>query len=162
MRLEYPEGVKIICFVDDAALVDTGQTTCLRERAMNDSLERVEAWMAKHGLTLSSSKSTAVMLTTKRDYVKPTFRINGVEITLNDSVCYLGVQLSSVLGFGKHVETASDKAMNTVSALTRLMPNVGGINVCGKKEVAIHSGTVPAIVCLTHMVQCAASREVQG
>jgi len=133
MRLEYPEGVKIICFADDAALVATGQTTYLLERAMNDSLERVAAWMAKHGLTLSSSKSTAVMLTTKRDYVKPTFRINGVEITLNDSVCYLGVQLSSVLGFGKHVETASDKAMNTVSALTWLMPNVGGPSAVKRK-----------------------------
>jgi len=136
MRLEYPEGVKIICFADDAALVATGKTTCLLERAMNDSLEMVAAWMAKHGLTLSSSKSTAVMLTTKRGYVKPTFRINGVEIALSDSVRYLGVQLSSVLGFGKHVETASDKAMNTVSALTRLMPNVGGPSTEKRKLLA--------------------------
>jgi hypothetical protein len=80
--------------------------------------------MAKYGLSLSVSKSMAIMLTTKRGYVKPIFRINGVEIALSDSVHYLGVQLSSVLGFGKHVKTASGKAMNTVSALTRLMPNV--------------------------------------
>jgi hypothetical protein len=39
----YPEGVKIICFADDAALVATGQTTCLLEIAMNDTHEKVAA-----------------------------------------------------------------------------------------------------------------------
>lgn len=66
------------------------------------------------------------MLTTKRGYVKPVFHINGAVIELSDSVRYLGIQLSSVLGFRKHVEVASEKATKTASALSRLMPNVGG------------------------------------
>lgn len=126
MRLEYPDGVHIVCFADDAAIVATGYTTMLLERAMNDSLQMVDDWMAVQGLTLSNSKSTAVMLTTKRGYVKPVFHINGAEIELSDNVRYLGVQLSSVLGFRKHVEVVSEKAAKTTSALSRLMPNVGG------------------------------------
>jgi len=147
MRLEYPESVNIICFADDAALVATGQTTCLLERAMNDSLERVAAWIAKHGLTLSSSMTTAVMLSTYRGYVKPTFRINGAEIALSDSVRYVSVRLSQRLGdeYSVGADTADAKCRKPV---------------CGKKEVAIHSGIVSAVVCFTHMVQCASPREV--
>lgn len=46
MRPEYPESTQIICFADDAAIVDTGRTTRLFEEAMNDSLEMAAAWMA--------------------------------------------------------------------------------------------------------------------
>uniref|UniRef100_A0A2S2P6S8 Retrovirus-related Pol polyprotein from type-1 retrotransposable element R1 2 n=1 Tax=Schizaphis graminum TaxID=13262 RepID=A0A2S2P6S8_SCHGA len=126
MRLEFPDGVHIVCFADDAAIIATGHTTWLLERAMNDSLDMVAQWMRNQGLTISSSKSAAVMLTTKRGYEMPSFRISNTVIEMKSSVRYLGIELCSVLGFRKHVEEASNKAMKTASALSRLMPNVGG------------------------------------
>lgn len=66
------------------------------------------------------------MLTTKRGYEKPSFKIDNDEITLAEDIRYLGVQLSKVLGFRKHIQTASEKGMRTASRLCRLMPNVGG------------------------------------
>jgi len=86
----------------------------------------VADWMLYQGLTISNSKPAAIMLTTKRVYVKPVFRIDNVVIELKDSIRYLGIELSSVLGFRKHIEEASNKATRTASALSRLMPNVGG------------------------------------
>jgi len=109
-RLDYPDGVHIVCFADDAAIVATGHNTWHLERNMNDALQMVVAWMALQGLTISSTKSTAVMLTTKRRYVKPVIHINGTVIELSDSVRYLGIRLSSVLGFRKHIEVVSEKA----------------------------------------------------
>uniref|UniRef100_A0A2S2NJ82 Retrovirus-related Pol polyprotein from type-1 retrotransposable element R1 n=1 Tax=Schizaphis graminum TaxID=13262 RepID=A0A2S2NJ82_SCHGA len=126
MRLELPDGVNIVCFADDAAVVATGYTTRLLEEAMNDSLQIVSTWMKKQGLSLSSSKSVAIMLTTKRGYEKPSFQIGEDEITLAKDIRYLGVQLSSVLGFRKHIQTVSEKSMGTATRLCRLMPNVGG------------------------------------
>lgn len=126
MRLDFPQGVHIVCFADDAAIVATGHTTRLLENAMNDSLSMVADWMDSHGLIISSTKSAAVMLTTKRGYVKPTFLYKGVQIELREHTRYLGLELSLVLGFRKHIETASEKATKTASALSRLMPNVGG------------------------------------
>jgi len=41
MRLKYPQGVDIVCFADDAAIIATGHTTWLLEKAMNDSLQMV-------------------------------------------------------------------------------------------------------------------------
>lgn len=89
-------------------------------------MNMVADWMDSHGLIISSSKSTAVMLTTKRGYVRPTFKYKDVHIELCEHIRYLGVELSSVLGFRKHVGTVSEKPMKTVAALSRLMSNVGG------------------------------------
>lgn len=49
--------------------------------------------------------------------------------------------MSSVLGFGKYVETISEKATKTVSALTRLMSNVRGPSAEKRKLLAtvVHS-----------------------
>ncbi|CAI6371231.1 unnamed protein product [Macrosiphum euphorbiae] len=82
MSLDLLQGVHIVCFANDVAIVATGHTTRLLEIAMNDYLAMVAGWMDSHGLTISSSKSTAVMLTTKLGYVKPTFLYRDVQIEL--------------------------------------------------------------------------------
>jgi len=56
----------------------------------------------------------------------PEFSIAGNRIEIKDSIIYLGVELHRVLGFKSHVETAAAKAQATASALSRLMPNIGG------------------------------------
>jgi hypothetical protein len=82
--------------------------------------------MNKQGLSLSNSKSVAIMLTIKRGYEKPSFQIGEDEITLAKDIRYLGLQFSSALGFRKHIQTTSEKSMRTATRLCRLMPNVGG------------------------------------
>lgn len=80
------------------------------------------------------------MLTTKRGYRKPSFKIDKTEIRLADNIRYLVVQLSSVLGFKKHIEVASYKAMRSSSALGRIMSNVGGTATDKRKllTTAVH------------------------
>jgi len=53
----------------------------------------------------------------------------------------LGVELSQVLGFKKHIEKASAKAISTSPSLARLMPNIGGATQLKRKLLAtvIHS-----------------------
>ncbi|CAI6375758.1 unnamed protein product [Macrosiphum euphorbiae] len=64
----------------------------------------------------------AVILTTKRGYVLPQLRIQGVDVTIKENITYLGVELHRVLGFGAHIKTASATAL----ALSRILPNIGG------------------------------------
>jgi len=116
----------IVAFDDEVAIVATGHTTPLLEEAINQSLNTVSVWMADKGLELSISKTLAIMLTSKRGYVEPRFFLEGERIKFEEHIRYLGVELSRILGFGKHVECAAEKAMKTVSSLSRLMPNVGG------------------------------------
>lgn len=60
----------------------------------------------------------------------------GMGIELKDSIMHLGVELSSVLGFRKHIIKASNKAEKTGSALAWLIPNVGGPSPSKKKHLA--------------------------
>lgn len=132
LRIEMPGNIRgmssstIIAFADDVAVVATGHTTALLEEAMNPSLNLVAGWMANMGLTLSVSKTEAIMLTTKRGYTVPRFFLEGELIQPKEHVRYLGVELCKKLGFGKHLKCAAEKAMRTINSLSRLMPNVGG------------------------------------
>jgi len=45
---------------------------------------------------------------------------------VKEQLRYLEVELSQILGFRKHIEKSSAKAITTASSLARLMPNIGG------------------------------------
>lgn len=108
------------------AVVATGHNGDLLEQAINPALEAVAEWIASKSLSLSASKSVAVILTTKRGYRPPCIYLEGSQLNLSEQVRYLGVELSCQPGFAKHVESAAAKTNETVVALARLMPNVGG------------------------------------
>lgn len=133
LRTEMPRNIPgissstVIAFADDVAVLATGHTTALLEAAMNQSLEAVARWMADRGLTLSVSKTEAIMLTTKWGYTKPRFLLENTQLTLKEHERYLAVEFSSKLGFGKHLECAAAKAKKTITSLSRLMPNIGGL-----------------------------------
>jgi len=116
----------MIAFADDVAVVATGHTSRILEDVTNNALEKVADWMTRAGLTLSISKTEAVMLTTKRGYVRPNLVIRGEQVEIKDQIKYLGLELHRVLGFKAHLETAARKAQTTALALSRLMPNLGG------------------------------------
>lgn len=156
MRLKFPQGVDVVCFADDASIIATRHTTWLLEKAMSDWLEMVAQWMRSHGLTISNSKSAAVMLTNKRGYVKPIFRICNTTIDLKESIRYLGVELSSVLGFRKHIDETSNKVMRTASALSRLMP------IAQQENTADHGCALAVVICCAHMAQLTDLRVTRG
>ncbi|KAF0747276.1 Uncharacterized protein FWK35_00018111 [Aphis craccivora] len=132
LRIAMPGNIQgmssasVIAFADDVAVVATGHTTALLEESMNTSLDAVSRWMSKTSLTLSVSKTKAIMLTTKRGYTQPRFYLEDEMLQLKEHVRYLGVELCRVLGFRKHLECAAAKATTTITSLSRLMPNIGG------------------------------------
>jgi len=136
-----PFSCTLVAFADDVAVVTTGQTAQILEEATNEALDAVCKWLEGRGLTLSKSKSEAVILTTKRGYEKPKLQIDGIPIKVKDQIRYLGVEISQIRGFKKHIEKASLKATSTASSLARLMPNVGGATQCKRRLLAsvVHS-----------------------
>jgi len=82
--------------------------------------------MMENGLEMAPHKSEAVVLTTKRKYRDPVLYLNGHHIPVRSEMRYLGVHLDSKLTFGAHTRIVSAAARKTVSALARLMPNIGG------------------------------------
>ncbi|CAI6370941.1 unnamed protein product [Macrosiphum euphorbiae] len=119
-------STELVALADDVAVVATGNTTWIVETVTNQALNKVAEWMIGAGLSLSVRKTEGVILTTKRGYRRPNFSILGSHIEFKERISYLGVELQRVLGFRAHVESAAARAQTTSTALSRLMPNIGG------------------------------------
>ncbi|VVC42594.1 Reverse transcriptase domain [Cinara cedri] len=119
-------SVSLVAFADDLAVVATGHDTRTLEDVGNHALTGVAEWMKENGLALSTEKSEAVILTSKRGYAPPAFAIDGVPIRTEEAIKYLGVQLHKTLGFKAHLQAAAARAQKTAMALWQIMPNVGG------------------------------------
>jgi len=134
--LEQPNGVQLVAFADDIAIVGTAHTTDLLAEAVNPALALVAEWVDNNGLSISVAKTQSIMLTSKRAYRKPDFWLQGTRLKLSDHVRYLSMELSSSLGFKTHLSMASDKAEKTATALSQIMPNVGGPKPSRRKLLA--------------------------
>lgn len=124
-----PEGISLIGFADDMALVGRGWRTAQLTSNMNEGLARIQKWMQDNRLQLAHYKTEAVMLTRKRGYQKPTFTIQGHQVEPKKSLKYLGIVIDEGRRFKAHIKAAGAKATVTaqtvtvtVTRLSRLLP----------------------------------------
>jgi len=103
LRLPVREGVRIIAFADDVAVVVVAHNAELIEQFANPTLEDIGSWMELNGLRLAPEKSECVMLTNKRSFREPRLLIQGCQIPVRRSLRYLGVQLDTRLSFSQHI-----------------------------------------------------------
>lgn len=123
---EMPDGIVLIGFADDLAMVATAKSENLLISLVNRGLQRVANVIKGLKLKLAPAKTEAVLLTKKRQLTPITFNLQGRTITPQSSVKYLGVWLDTKMTFAEHIKQATVKAEKTVSALAKLMPNIGG------------------------------------
>lgn len=92
----------------------------------NTALLRISHWMNGKKLSLAPEKTEAVLLTKKRKINTVVFNVQDAMVRPKNSIKYLGVYLDQKLSFAVHISKTIEKAGRTVTALSRLMPNVGG------------------------------------
>lgn len=126
LRLPVPEGVKLVAFADDVAVIAVAHNAELVERLVNPVLIQIVEWMTENGLQLAPDKSECVVLTKKHAFLNPDLFIQRCLVPVKGFISYLGVQLDTRLSFGQHVARAAEGARKAAAALSRLMPNVGG------------------------------------
>ncbi|CAI6371311.1 unnamed protein product [Macrosiphum euphorbiae] len=126
LRLPVRDGIRIIAFADDVAVVAVAHNAELIEQLVNPTLEDIVGWMSSNGLRLAPEKSECVVLTKKRSFREPSLHIQGCQVPVKRSVRYLGIRLDTRLSFVEHASTVAAGAKKAAVALARLMPNVGG------------------------------------
>ncbi|KAF0757505.1 Uncharacterized protein FWK35_00017152 [Aphis craccivora] len=126
LSLAVPSGVQLVGFADDLAVVGRAASAMLLEQRVNKVLTDIDNWMSSHGLELAHQKSEALMLTKRLAYTPPRLTIGGHAIAIKQDIRYLGVRLDTRMTFVSHVRNAADKAIKSATALSRLMPNLGG------------------------------------
>lgn len=138
---ETPDGVTLVGFADDVAIVGRAMSTQQLEESVNRTLQMVQDWMNTQKLRLALQKTEAVMLTRKRDYRKPIFTLEGQQIATKNSLRYLGIEIDVGRRFKVHEQKVGAKAMRTAQALTRILPNIGGSSTAKRKLLTsvVHS-----------------------
>lgn len=126
LRLELPLGAELIAFADDALLIVVGKHLEDIQRIAEESCDRIQEWMSSAGLTLAEQKTEAVLFTSRKKLETVNFAIGSHIITSQPYVKYLGVVLDARLSFSNHVEHVAKKSAKAATALSWLMPNVGG------------------------------------
>jgi hypothetical protein len=111
-------SASLIAFADNMALNHLSeQATEILEERTNEAMEKVSAWMKENDLRLAAEKTECVVLTKKRSYRKPMFKINNIRVEPKEKLTYLGKELSKKLGNGTYIRSAAVRAEKTTSAI---------------------------------------------
>lgn len=125
LRVSLPSGVSVIGFADDILVIVQGKTCAAVEDQMNTALNSISNKISTLNLTLAVEKTEAVMFRRKYKDDTPFIALNGALVSMKRSIKYLGIVIDYNLNFNQHVEATAAKAERTLTALSRLMPNVG-------------------------------------
>ena len=68
-------GITAIGFADDLVILITGIDPLTLANKIQQAVNKMKGWLTKYGLTISPSKSAALMFTKKRKYVKHPIKI---------------------------------------------------------------------------------------
>ena len=71
------DGVVAVGFADDLVLLINGIDACTIINLMQQALNKAQPWLLKYGLSISPSKSVAVMFTNKRKWTEHPIKISG-------------------------------------------------------------------------------------
>lgn len=135
-KIKLPEGVSLIGFADDVMMVVVEKTEQAIMTKGNLALHEVAEWMNRQQLELAPQKSEAVILTKKRKLGPIEFALGENTIQPTRAIKYLGVWLDTKLTFSEHINRTVQKASNTITALSKVMPNINGPSSSKRRVLA--------------------------
>uniref|UniRef100_A0ABD2WBN1 Reverse transcriptase domain-containing protein n=2 Tax=Trichogramma kaykai TaxID=54128 RepID=A0ABD2WBN1_9HYME len=126
LRLRLEEGVRIVGFADDIAVVAVVGTTYEVEDILSRAIARVRDVLWGLGLETADHKTEALLLSKKRRLETITIKVGDCFIASSPCIRYPGLQLDARLTFNDHLRAASEKASRVAGALSQIMPTIGG------------------------------------
>ena len=87
-------------------------------------------------LKMATEKTETLLVTDRRSFKYPKIVLGEHEIECKKSIKYVGVQLDRSLSFSEHLHIATARAIQFGAALTRLMPNIGGLREAKRRLLA--------------------------
>ncbi|GJQ65059.1 hypothetical protein Trydic_g7210 [Trypoxylus dichotomus] len=93
---------------------------------VKESLERIARCMKYRDSEIAPDKTEVIIFDDHRRKVEILFSLIGIELIQKKTIKYLGIVLGTKLVFGLHVKQVIRKAENSLSALIRIMPSIGG------------------------------------
>lgn len=99
-------------FADDKALISYSYRIGTIVKRLTEAFNKLYKYYNKWKIKINAAKTEAIIFTKRRPELTQEIVINNHDIPWMDCVKYLGVILDSKLNFTKHINFASDKALN--------------------------------------------------
>lgn len=155
LRRPTPPMCKKIAFADDIAIIAQAATVNRLKIRAEEIVEDTRNWMASAGLVLAESKTEIIRLNGKGRKGELTFKIGEVDINPTTEVKYLGLMFDSKKNFRRQTEMTTNKAIKTMSALSRIMTNAMKTRQAGRR---LYYMTMESIVLYGAPIWAEASR----
>lgn len=126
LRLQLLIGATVIGFADDIAVVVVAMTIEKITEVADESIRTIYDWLKATGLELASYKTEALLISSRKKVERITVTVDGHEIVSQPTIKNISITIDARLTFTQHLEAASDKTAKVGTALSRLMPNIGG------------------------------------
>jgi hypothetical protein len=126
--MKTPENSEIAGCCDDTKALIYGKDIKDIETRSNQLLNDIYNWGKKVKLEFNASKSCALLITKNRKFDSPVIRMNGIQISLENSIKYLGVYIDKNLNFNKHIDYIKEKATKKIVRLPVIARNTWGLS----------------------------------
>lgn len=114
---ESAAGCHFLQYADDLLIYSSNNNIQSASESISAALQSVNSWLINNGLSLSASKSTAVLFTRKRVIPLVNLSINGVNIPISSHHKFLGVILDSKLSGALHFDHIAQKCERGLNVL---------------------------------------------
>ncbi len=142
LRLPLPKEAKIIGYADDIAVAIVAKELHQIQSVCVATSQKIKNWLDASKLQLAGQKTEAVLISSRKKLETITLNIDGHEIRTQPSLKYLGVIIDARLNYKMHIEKTCEKAARVISALARIMANIGGPNQARRLLLAKASQSV--------------------
>lgn len=121
-------GVGVICYADDTLVTARGKSYRQAAIRATAGVAHVVGRIRRLGLEVALHKSEALCFHGPRMMPPPgsSIIVGGVSIAVESTMKYLGLVLDSRWNFGPHFTRLAPRLLGAASALSRLLPNLGG------------------------------------
>lgn len=126
LKLKLPAGAELVGFADDVALTAYAKQKDEVEYIVSESVSIVENWLKSMKLTLATHKTEMVLVSARKQSETAVISLSNYVLHSKRALKYLGVMVDDKLTFKAHIEYVADKAARKISALSRMLPNIGG------------------------------------
>lgn len=126
IRLPTPEGVQIVPYAIDVAVVAKAPVTLKVDELLEEAAEKIMDWLGDVGIELALQKNELIVPTRKRTHNTLSAIIKGHKIESKSSVKYLGVNIDQKTNYKSHAVTVAKKTVKITRSLRGIMPNLGG------------------------------------
>ena len=136
LDLRMPEGITIIGYADDLALVAVGKSAKELVSRIDTAMIYLTEWLQDKKLNMAPEKTEVVLLSGRRKVPEITIRVGEKEIKSRKSIKYLGVHFDKDMRMTEHVRQAAARANEVTAKLAILMPNIGGPRASKRRVIS--------------------------